>query len=294
MIEEATGGRLVLDTKIMLVPHEELTDAVVDGRADIGTQWIPFVSGTYPLLDYGALPFFWANHPWEYERSVKDPRLVKILDEYYQDLGLVRLCAFNSNTIDAIFAKKPISTVDDFAGLKVRVIGQIPTLTTKLLGAAPMVLPLGEVADAVRLGTVDAVSAGICFGFATLGMADVATHISIWPIEPEYMCSVIVNQEKWDELPADLQQIVKEVSLEFQGQEYLAAYVHDKTIKVDVLATGLTLVTPDKAELEKAAELIQPAIDEWLEISGPQAQELLDIILEYATGPGAAAYKASH
>ncbi|MBA7696288.1 Solute-binding protein [subsurface metagenome] len=294
MVEEATGGRLVLDTKIMLVPHAEVIDAVIDGRADIGTQWIPFNSGTYPLLDFGALPFFWANHPWEYEKAINDPRLISILDEYYWNMGAVRLCAFNSNTIDAIFARKPIDTVDDFEGLKVRVIGQIPTLTCKLMGAAPLVMPLGEVADAVRLGTVDAVSAGITFGLGTLGMADVSTHVSIWPIEPEYGSALIVNQKSWDALPADLQQIVREVSIEWQGQEYLAVYCHDKTMKVDVLATGLTLVTPDKAEIDKAAELTQPAIEEWLEISGPRAQEVMDIILEYATGPGAEVYKASH
>ena len=105
---------------------------------------------------------------------------------------------------------------------------------------------------------------------------------------------MIVNQASWDALPTDLQQIVRQVAKEFQGQEYLAVYVHDKTMKVDVVATGLTLVTPDKSEVEKAAELTQPAIDEWLEISGPRAQEVMDIILEYATGPGAIAYKASH
>ncbi|MFC2049563.1 TRAP transporter substrate-binding protein [Chloroflexota bacterium] len=294
MIKEATGGRLVLDTKVMLVPHPQLADAVIDGRADIGTLWIPFVSGTFPLWDSGSLPFFWGSHPWEYEKAMKDPRVLEIMDDTFSDVGMVRLCYMQSSAVDVIFAKKPVSTVEDFKGLKTRVVGATPTMAIKLLGGAPLVMPLGEVANGMRLGTVEAANAGVTFGFITISMQDVASHINYWAIQPEFAGAIVVNQKSWDALPADLQQIVREVALEFQGQEYLSVYIHDQNEKVLAPTSKLSIVTPDKSEIDKAAQMVQPAIDEWIKIAGPRGQELMDILLEYANGPSAIIYKSTH
>jgi TRAP-type C4-dicarboxylate transport system substrate-binding protein len=294
MIKEATGGRLVLNTKLMLVPHEQMADAIIDGRADIGTVWIPFVSGTYPLWDFGSLPFFWGSHPWEYEKAINDPQLLAIMDQSFSDTGLVRLCYMQSSAVDVIFAKKAVSTVDDFQGLKTRVVGAIPTLSIKLLGGAPLVIPLGEVSNAMRLGTVDAVNAGVTFGFITTSMQDAATYINYWPIQPEFAAAICVNQKSWDALPADLQEIVRKVALEFQGQEYLAAYVHDRNEKILAPVSKLTIITPDKSEIDGAAEIVQPAIDEWIKIAGPKGQEIMPILLQYANGPSAVIYKSTH
>jgi TRAP-type C4-dicarboxylate transport system substrate-binding protein len=284
MVEEATGGRLILDTKVMMVPHAEITYAVMDRRADIGVEWTPFVGGTFPLWDFGALPFFFRNWPWEYERAINDPRLIRILEESYREVGLIRLNSLISGPVDAVFSHKPIRTVDDFKGVKIRVIGLLPTMTAKLLGASPLVMPLGEVPDAMRLGMVDAVSAGVTFGLGTLGMADVSTYMSYWGIQPVYGGALIVNQQSWDALPADLQQILREVAREYQDQHFLASYMHHTTSMIDVLHTGLIVITPHEAEIERAVALTTPVIDKWLEIAGPHGPEVLAIISEYATG----------
>lgn len=273
------------NTVVNPVPAAESSNAVLDGRFDSGLQWIPMIDGTFPLWNFASLPMFFQDSPVEYERAMNDARLIKILDEDYLSKGLKRLCAVNSATIDVIGSNKPLAKLDDFKGLKIRVIGSLPTMTLKLMGASPLVIPLGEVPDALRLGTVDAISTGITYGLGSFGMADNAAYLNYWLIQSEYPGALIVNLKKWNALPDDLKPIVLKTAMDFQSQQLLSVYVHNLTARADVAGTKMKLITPDKAEVNKAGAATKPVVDEWLKVSGPKAQDILAIIKQYGTGP---------
>jgi TRAP-type C4-dicarboxylate transport system substrate-binding protein len=115
-------------------------------------------------------------------------------------------------------------------------------------------------------------------------MADVTDHVSLWPVSSSYGGVIIANMDAWNELPADLQGILMDVSLEMQGQNIYATDVDLRRAISGIRASGLNVITPDSSEIEAAISITQPVIDRWLEISGPLAPELLEIISEYGSG----------
>lgn len=284
MIEERTGGRLVIDTKMDLFPMGENIFAVIEGRVDMATQFLSWggCSGTYPQWDIGALPFFWGNY-WEYERAINDPRMLEIFDRMYADAGVVRLFEPIGGRLDAIWGNKPVPTVDSFKGLKIRSTGLLPTLTLQLLGAAPLAMPGGEIAEALKRGTVDAVFSSVSYGAVT-GMPDVTEYISSpWALQPIFSEAQVINIDSWNALPADLKDILRQVGREMQDQVFLAAYSHDELSRI-MAATMMKVVKPEKAEIDKARELAKPAIDKWLEIAGSYGPEILAVCADYASG----------
>lgn len=285
MLEKATGGRLKISTKVALVTQAETPQAVRDGRADLGQVWAPIVSGSFPLWDFGSLPFFFQNNPLEYKKAVNDPRLAQLLDASYQDAGLIRLGSITSGRGDALFSKKLLATANDFKGLKIRAMGVLDALALKKMGAAPLVVPVAEAGDAMRLGTVEAILSGVSFGLTNLGMADVATNLSWWQFMSDYGGAIVVNPKSFNALPKDLQDIVRKVTLEFQDQELCGTYIFNQTERSVVTASKLKITQPDKAEIEKAVALIKPMVDEWIASAGPRAKDVLAISSEYATGP---------
>ena len=282
MVEKATGGQLKFETKLGLYSPAENLFAVMDGRADIGVQWTDFVSGTFPLWSYGGLPFFFHNPPFEFERAVNDPRMIRIMDKSFDKAGLINLIFTSSHNLDVVYASKPISTIADFKGLKVRTSGLIPTYAMELLGAAPLTIATSEIAEAMRRGTVDAVHTSHSFGLGT-GLWDVAKFASIWPVQPQYPVVVVVNKKSWNAISPQMQKIVKEVAKEFQGQMFLAIDSNNKAARL-ALERALKVTVPDPAEVEKAKRLTKPAIDKWVKIAGPEAAEVLAICSEYASG----------
>ncbi|MCP3889101.1 MAG: hypothetical protein GY702_09555 [Desulfobulbaceae bacterium] len=282
LIEEATHGRLIIDTKVDLFPFKGTIQGVMKGGADMGFQRIPFVSGTFPLWDFASLPFFFKN-VYEYEAAINDPAMTKILDETYAEKGLIRLFESPSTPLDAIFGNKAIEKVEDFKGLKVRSSGLLATFTLKLLGASPLTMSAMEISEALKRGTVDAVCTAPGYGMGA-GMTDVTKHLSSWPIQSGYGGVVVVNMKTWKALPQDLQEIVKKVSRQMQGEVFFASDSEYRVAKTGIRAAGLSITVPDKPEIEKARQLAKPAIDKWLKIAGPRGPEVLAIAAKYASG----------
>ena len=281
LLEKNSGGRLVLDTKMGLFPVNEVVHAVIAGRADIGWERIPWVAGTFPQWDY-ALPFFW-DSVFEYEAFLNDPRLIEIERKTYGEKGLVKIADIPSEALDGIWAKKAVATVDDFKGFKVRTSGLVTTMAMQLLGAAPLTIPTAEIMEALSRGTVDAIqtSRGWALGF---GLADVCTNVSFWRFQSVFGGMLVVNKAKFDALPADLKKIVIDTGREMQGQTVFGAKIEEMEADVGLKVSKLKVTQPSQAEINKARELVRPAIDKWLEIAGPHGKDILAIAGEYAGG----------
>ncbi len=281
LLEKRSGGRLVLETKMGLFPPNEVIHAVIAGRADIGWERIPWLSGTFPLWDL-ALPFFWDNI-YEYEAFVNDPRMMAIDKKTYGEKGLVKVADIGVEALDGIFAKKPLATLADFKGVKIRTAGLIPTLALKLMGASTLTIPTTEILEALQRGTVDAIQTSRGWGLG-FGLPDVVTHVSFWRVQSVFPGMLIVNKAKFDALPPDLQKILLDTGREMQGQTIFAAKVEEYEAEVGVKVSRLKAVQPDQAEVNKARELVRPVIDKWLERAGPYGKEVLSIASEYAGG----------
>ncbi len=281
LLEKRSGGRLVLETKMGLFPPNEVIHAVIAGRADIGWERIPWLSGTFPLWDL-ALPFFWDNI-YEYEAFLNDPRMIAIDKKTYGEKGLVKVADIGVEALDGIFAKKPLATLADFKGVKIRTAGLIPTLALKLMGASTLTIPTTEILEALQRGTVDAIQTSRGWGLG-FGLPDVVTHVSFWRVQSVFPGMLIVNKAKFDALPPDLQKILLDTGREMQGQTIFAAKVEEYEAEVGVKVSRLKAVQPDQAEVNKARELVRPVIDKWLERAGPYGKEVLSIASEYAGG----------
>jgi len=282
MVEQATGGRLILETKVGLFPPREVIHGIIDERAEIGFQRLPWVSGTFPLWDFGSLPFFFDDN-YEYEAALNDPRMVELMEKSYREVGLVKLAESPSTEQSGIFANQAYKTVDDFKGIKIRTSGMLQTFTMELFGCSPLTIATAELAEALQRGTVDAIATSLGFGMG-VGMADVTDYVNLWPVSSTFGGAIVVNVKSFDALPADLQQILRDISREVQGQIIYGTDVDMRRAISGIKATGLTMIVPDKAEIDKAIALTKPVIDKWLEVAGPLGPELLAIASEYASG----------
>ena len=81
----------------------------------------------------------------------------------------------------AIVSKKPIKTIGDFAGMKIRVPGSAILIEQlKKVGASPIAMSLGEVLPALQNGTIDGAYAGNTI-FTALKYYDVAKNMTLLP-----------------------------------------------------------------------------------------------------------------
>jgi TRAP-type transport system periplasmic protein len=108
-----------------------------------------------------------------------------------------------------VVSRKPIRKLDDFNGMKIRVLSTPLQLQPfRKLGAGPVTMPLSEVIPALQNGAIDGFVAASTL-FSALKVYDAAkfqTQLPQWPV-----ISVAACNKAWlDKLPDDLRQIVLE------------------------------------------------------------------------------------
>lgn len=143
----------------------------------------------------------------------------------------VEFVAYGEVGFRHVLAKRPVTKLDDLAGLKIRV----PELAVwvdfwSALGANPTPLPYAEQYNALSTGVIDALEADVFSinGFKWYEQAEHLTLTDHWFLPK----AIRVNAAWLDGLPQDLQQLVRESAKEaFAEQRAINRANTDKTLE---------------------------------------------------------------
>ncbi len=287
LVTQYTHGTVKLDNKEKLFSIMDSAFAVGDGRVLMGTQSIAAASGTYPLLDFGGIPGFFSEIPngaTEYAQALLDPKMMAVLDAYTKPAGFKVLGAAISLANNSLWGNKPIRTLADFKGVKMRASGRTQTSALRALGGSPLTLSVAEIEEALSRGTVDAITTSKSFG-AERGLTALSKYTSIWPITPIFPQYILVNLKAWDKLDARQKEGLLKASADLTGEMATALEQMEYTYNLWIKSTKTEMIVPDDAEVRKAMALMQPVVKEWLDTAGPHGKEVLRIAATHARGP---------
>ena len=289
LVNQHTNGSVKLDIKEKLFGIMDSAFAVGDGRVMMGTQSIPAASGTYPLMDFGGIPGLFSPMPngaVEYANAFLDPKMMAVFDKYTEKAGFKVIGAAISLANDALWGKKPIRTLEDFKGVKMRAAGRTQTAALRALGGSPVTLSMAEIEEAFSRGTVDAITSSRSFG-AERGLTAMASHVSVWPVTPIFAQFIAVNNKAWDKLSQQQKSGLLAASAQLTREMPLALEQMDVTYNLWIRSAKTELVYPDEAEVKKAMSRMQPVVNDWLQTAGPLGKDALRIAVQHAKGPSA-------
>jgi TRAP-type C4-dicarboxylate transport system substrate-binding protein len=167
----------------------------------------------------------------------------------------------HSNVTFNVFCNRKVDKVDDFKGLKIRVMPlYIPFM--KALGASPVTMPPTDIYTAMERGVVD----GFMWprvGMISWGLQEVTKFMilpGVFQMEPATM----INLDRWKKIPKDLQDLLLEV---IQDYEYIGTMrnymILEKEERVREKAGMKIIQLPP----EEAAKFVKTAYDmTWIEI----------------------------
>lgn len=221
-VREMSGGRLNIQHFAAgeLIPAMEGFDAVSKGTVEMNAANAYFWAGRVPAAQYfTAVPFGMNTqgmNAWIYQGGGQ-----KLWDEIYEPFGVKAMPMGNTGTQMTGWFRKPLTSVEDLKGLKMR----IPGLAGKVyaeLGVAVRLLPGGEIFPALERGVIDAAEFVGPYQDRRLGLQKAAKnyYTTGWH-EPTNVTELLINKKAWDSLPKDLQAIVK-ICAQACNQESLA------------------------------------------------------------------------
>ncbi len=224
LVKTLTNGEFQIDLLAAgeAGPPLAMLDAVQNGTVQCAhTAGYYYVGKNMALAFDTELPFGMnarQHNAWMYEGGG-----LELTRELYAGYGVVNFPAGNTGAQMGGWFKKEIRTLDDIAGLKMRVPG-IGGQVWKRMGAEPISLPGGEIVAAIKSGKIDAAEWTVPYDDEKLGLPDVAGHYYFpawW--EPSTQLSILVGKKAWDALP-ELYKIAFSTASESVNQWMMAAY----------------------------------------------------------------------
>lgn len=216
-VKEATHGRVEIITNDSVVKGTQLAQAVRDGRVQLSTILAGYYSATNPQFGLAQLPGL-MNNLGEFEQVFNGfwrEDMNRLLDREYKSRALVwgLFCPQNLISIS------PIRTVADFKGKKIRV-NNIETATlVDSFGAKPTPMPASEVLPALQRGIIDGVFTSSCWAYGQAFYAE-AKYVTLWPISTILPFPIVINNDTWNRLPKDLQEILTAEGLKLEKESF--------------------------------------------------------------------------
>lgn len=206
-IVEKTGGELAFQAFAAkeVVGDFELFDAVKNGALDAMNSFTLYWAGKMPAAVFLSSYPLGPRYPHEWDVFYYGLGGLEMARELFarQNMYYVGVIHHGPNIIHS---KKPIRSIEDFKGLKLRVPGGMVAEVFQAAGAQTTLLPGGEVFSALEKGTIDAADyTGPAVNYA-LGLHQVTKYVTMGPpgfmsvYQPVDVMDLVVNKGSWDKL----------------------------------------------------------------------------------------------
>jgi TRAP-type C4-dicarboxylate transport system substrate-binding protein len=278
-LAEATGGQLEFHAPIGLVQQAEVLESVRKGTIQGGLSGTPYCSGQWPLGSSHAIPGILKTDD-EY------PAIADILYEYWgrslrKKYNIQLLGVYHWPGIH-LYCNKPIRTVDEFKGKKLRGMGYYDTLAFEEIGASGVYIPWDEAFLAMQRGVADGLVTGTVV-YDSMGFWKYCKYIHEWPIHGRSCAAfMIVNGNTFDSLPDDLKPVVKKVFRE-AAEKIMTGnnLIVDKSLN-SLKERGCQVIEQSEEEIRKCLEMTKGVRKTWIDqcekAGSPEAREMLEKI----------------
>jgi TRAP-type C4-dicarboxylate transport system substrate-binding protein len=168
----------------------------------------------------------------------------------------------NPGPLVFLTVNKPVKTLEDLKGLKIRAVGQESDII-KALGGLPVPLQMPDVYDALRRVVID----GVTVDFSTLPhwkFAEVIKYVTAaWQLGRGYTFYWVMNKGKWNALPPDIQKIVTEVTDEAREKQARLWDQMDIEGRDLLKSKGGEIISLSDAEAARWVKAVAPVIADY-------------------------------
>lgn len=251
---------------------------VLDGRTDIAFIFPGQTPYRFPDNELLELPGLF-HDTWEgtlaYTRLVAANAL-----RGYENFLVIGAYTSAPNIVSS---RKPIASLADLKGQKIRANNPMQAELLARLGAIPTVMSSAKVADAIRRGALDGTV--MCpVGLFQFGVAPVVSHhyllaVSVSP------SALVMSRKSFDALPDTAKALIRKHSGEHAAEAWIGAYAPTVRARIAQLRAdpNRTVIEPSATDRETAQRIFRALTEAWAAKSA-RNRELLAKVKAESTG----------
>jgi len=279
-VEKATNGRVKFQ---MLPKHPSAPpgtfDAVREGLVDLSYVTASYTPARHIMPLMPELPgagetslinsVAYSRIYWKHFHQVGEYKGVKLLGVFTHGPG-------------QMFTKRPVATIADVQGLKIRTGGGVAEQVAKALGAAAFVKPAPESYELLKSGVAD----GVFFPMESIVSFKLDTVLEQATLFPGGMYSssfgFFMNEDKWNKLSKEDQAAIDKLSGEHIARHAGRSWDEADAKGLDALKkSGVKIVNASPAFVAEVQKRSAPIVDDWIQKAGAKGVDAAKILAEF-------------
>ncbi|MDI7260849.1 MAG: TRAP transporter substrate-binding protein [Thermodesulfobacteriota bacterium] len=279
-VEKRTAGKVKIDTYPggTLLHAKNMFDGVAAGTADIGSTCTSYFPGMFPVVEFVDLPLGWPSS------TVASAALSELVEKYKpKELEKFKVLTMFTCPPANIMSMKPILGLEDLKGYELRASGTGAKIL-ELLGAAAVGMPMSDVPESLQKGVIKGLVSSLevmkDFKFAEF-TRHVTENLNLFVVS----FAVVMNQKKWDSLPADVKKVMDDLRKDqaiWTGQ-YVDNHVKE-AMKWSEKTHNVQVYRLSSKEISRWDAALKPMIDKHqkdVEAKGLPAKAILDDVMKF-------------
>ena len=258
-LNKASGGKhsIKVFNKGALGTEKETIDQVKIGALDMTRVNISPMNSVCAKTNIPVLPFLFRSV--DHLHKVLDGPIGEEIAKDCEAQGFIVLAYYDSGA-RSVYSKKPVKSVADTKGMKIRVQqSDLWVAVTAAMGANPTPMPFGEVMTALKTGIVDAAENN----YPSYGSGSRHYEVAKFYNKTEHSMApevLLFSKLVWDKLPKADQDMIRaaaKASVPFNRQAWAA---YEKKEFDMVKAAGVEIVEVDKKSFQ---DVMAPVYDKF-------------------------------
>lgn len=271
-VDKATAGKLkiTLHPGASLFKANEIKRAVQSGQTQIGEFILSGAANENALFGVDSIPFLATTYPEAKKLDdASRPALEKLLAA--QGMKLLYTVPWPGQSL---YSKKPVASLADMKGTKMRAYNPATTRIAELIGAQPVTIQLAELPQALATGGVDNFLTSSASGVDSKLHEQVKFFYDVNAWLPRN--AVVINTKAFDALDKATQAAVLKVGAAAGERGWKVSDQKDDEYLKELAAKGMT-VDRSSARLKTELKAIgERMTGEWLKQAGAEGQAVID------------------
>lgn len=278
-VEKATNGELQIDLfpDMQLGGATENVDQVRSGIVFAVVSSIAYYTRIVPEFEAVSLPFIFSSRDAAFR--VMDGQVGELLNEKMLDSGFVTLGYGELGFRHVTNNVRPITSVDDFKGLKMRLQpNEVHLATFRALGSNPVSMDVSELYSALQQGVLDGQENPYNI-IATRRFGEVQEHLSNTGHFFDYI-NVVANKRQFENLTETQQEAVRAAMQKAMAWQRAEAEKLDDGWREKLIEGGMTYtpVSDDlRNDLREATSSVAGLLKERID------PDIIDMVVSEAT-----------
>lgn len=280
VVEAKSNGKI----KVQIFPNailgsdRVLMEGAQKGTLEMAVSSTPNMANFSPLYQVFDLPYITTpkNQPKLY-KAIDSGELGQYFAKVANTIGLEPIMYAEYGYRNFVTIKKPIASVDDLTGLKIRTTDSpVEVEVAKALKMNPTPVAWGETYTALQQGTVD--GEGNTFPHLYGAKHHEVLKYAVTSVHNYGMQVMMANKAWWDKLPAETKQLIREAAAE--ALEYQRTVLYPKNeaeAREGFVKAGIKIIDLTDDQLDAFRSATRPV---WDKFSGKFPPELLELVLD--------------